>query len=198
MSLLYPTHLENLLYEEASWEGNGKRIKVWWKSDVCEEFGDTKWRGNVMMLMMLTILTATMLLMLMMLTATIWRQPRQKLNFSSRTKRALPRQRNSVIPTKNGAVASGNDFSIVCIRQINNAIDDSDIQISTRSFLFLKCNPSCGRGNHSADHCKALWRAIHSGGTPLSGLVWIDAGAFCVAGVAFRDIDGAFVWQARH
>jgi hypothetical protein len=29
MSLLYPTHLENLLYEEASWEGNGKRIKVW-------------------------------------------------------------------------------------------------------------------------------------------------------------------------
>ena len=66
------------------------------------------------------------------------------------------------------------------------------LNVRLRVPFLLACNPSCERPNHSADarnvHCKAFWRTVYSRGTPLSGLVWIDAGAFCLAGVAFHDI----------
>ena len=46
--------------------------------------------------------------------------------------------------------------------------------------------PFCGRPK--CPFARPFWRTVYSRGTPLSGLVWIDAGAFCLAGVAFHDI----------
>ena len=42
---------------KTSWEGKGRRRKLWLRA-MCEELGDTKWRVGLMMLMMLTATTS--------------------------------------------------------------------------------------------------------------------------------------------
>ena len=96
---------------------------------------------------------------------------------------------------KNGAVARGNGFSILRLlynpilamhyTARNAEIDNSDIQMSGCGFL-------------------SFWHAIHPADaqtilrTPEMSTWQGAVGSFCVAGVAFRDTDGAFVWQALH